>query len=173
MFSAARVVGHALREIHRVDGGYLQQHDVDFTASFILAGQVKGGQLRLFMVYDGGNFIEAMGDTSYFQIGEVKYGKPILDRYHQSENQFERRREKRTDLVRLDYAPERVGGPTDRRHDLPARLVKAGLHDQARRRRSLSASHSRRVERRNPQGVSRHHPRPGLALLKIPNDRRS
>jgi len=80
MFNAARVVGTAVREIHKVDAGYLQQHDVDFTASFILAGQVKGGQLRLFMIYDAGNFIEALGDTTYFQIGEVKYGKPILDR---------------------------------------------------------------------------------------------
>jgi putative proteasome-type protease len=80
MFGAARIVGAALREIHQSDAGYLQQHDVDFTASFILAGQVKGGQLRLFMIYDAGNFIEAMGDTTYFQIGEVKYGKPILDR---------------------------------------------------------------------------------------------
>jgi putative proteasome-type protease len=80
MFGAARIVGAAIREIHRTDAGYLQQHDVDFTASFILAGQVKDGQLRLFMIYDAGNFIEALGDTSYFQIGEVKYGKPILDR---------------------------------------------------------------------------------------------
>jgi putative proteasome-type protease len=80
MFGAARVIGAALREIHKTDGGYLRQHDVDFTASFILAGQIKGGQLRLFMIYDAGNFIEAMGDTTYFQIGEVKYGKPILDR---------------------------------------------------------------------------------------------
>jgi putative proteasome-type protease len=80
MFGAARVVGSALREIHKTDAGYLQQQEVDFSASFILAGQLKGGQLRLFMVYDAGNFIEAMGDTIYFQIGEVKYGKPILDR---------------------------------------------------------------------------------------------
>ena len=80
MFGAARAVGTALREIHKVDGGYLQQREVDFTGSFILAGQVKGRQLRLFMVYDAGNFIEAMGDTTYLQIGEVKYGKPILDR---------------------------------------------------------------------------------------------
>ena len=80
MFGAARVVGSALREIHKIDGGYLQQREVDFTGSFILAGQLKGGQLRLFLVYDAGNFIEAMGDTTYFQIGEVKYGKPILDR---------------------------------------------------------------------------------------------
>jgi len=80
MFGAARVVGNALREIHKTDAGYLQQQEVDFSASFILAGQLKGGQLRLFMIYDAGNFIEAMGDTIYFQIGEVKYGKPILDR---------------------------------------------------------------------------------------------
>jgi putative proteasome-type protease len=80
MFGAARVVGTALREVHKIDGGYLQQHEVDFTASFILGGQLKNGQLRLFMIYDAGNFIEATGDTTYFQIGEVKYGKPILDR---------------------------------------------------------------------------------------------
>jgi putative proteasome-type protease len=80
MFGAARIVGNALREIHKTDGGYLQQHEVDFSASFILAGQIKDGQLRLYLVYDVGNFIEAMGVTTYFQIGEVKYGKPILDR---------------------------------------------------------------------------------------------
>ncbi len=80
MFGAARAVGAALREVHKTDGGYLQQREVDFTGSFILAGQLKGGQLRLFLIYDAGNFIEAMGDTTYFQIGEVKYGKPILDR---------------------------------------------------------------------------------------------
>jgi putative proteasome-type protease len=80
MFAAARTVGTALREMHKIDGGYLQQREVDFSASFILAGQVKGGQPRLFLIYDAGNFIEAMGDTIYFQIGEVKYGKPILDR---------------------------------------------------------------------------------------------
>jgi putative proteasome-type protease len=80
MFGAARVVGTALREIHKIDAGYLQQREVDFTGSFILAGQLKSGQLRLFLIYDAGNFIEAMGDTTYFQIGEVKYGKPILDR---------------------------------------------------------------------------------------------
>jgi putative proteasome-type protease len=80
MFAAARAIGIALREMHKIDGGYLQQHDVDFSASFILAGQLKGGRLRLFLIYDAGNFIEAMGDTIYFQIGEVKYGKPILDR---------------------------------------------------------------------------------------------
>ena len=89
MFAAARAVGTALREMHRIDGGYLQQHEVDFSASFILAGQLRGGRLRLFLVYDAGNFIEAMGDTIYFQIGEVKYGKPILDRIIQHDTSLD------------------------------------------------------------------------------------
>jgi putative proteasome-type protease len=80
MFTAAHAVGNAVRDMHKIDGGYLQQHEVDFSASFILAGQIKGAPLRLFMIYDAGNFIEALGDSNYFQIGEVKYGKPILDR---------------------------------------------------------------------------------------------
>jgi putative proteasome-type protease len=80
MFGAARILGKAVREMHKIDDGYLAQHSVDYSASIILAGQVKGGQLRVFLIYDAGNFIEAMGDTVYFQIGEVKYGKPILDR---------------------------------------------------------------------------------------------
>jgi putative proteasome-type protease len=80
MFGAARILGKAVREMHKIDDGYMTQHAVDYSASIILAGQVRGGQLRLFLIYDAGNFIEAMGDTVYFQIGEVKYGKPILDR---------------------------------------------------------------------------------------------
>src|SRR4029078_10731233 len=77
MFAAARAVGNAIREMHKIDGGYLQQHHVDFSASFILAGQTRTGQLRLLLIYDAGIFMEAIGDTIYFQIGEVKYGKPI------------------------------------------------------------------------------------------------
>ena len=80
MFEAARVVGAAVRNVHQVDGEALRQHDVDFNASFIFAGQLKGRNLRLFQVYAAGNFIEATRDTPFFQIGEIKYGKPILDR---------------------------------------------------------------------------------------------
>lgn len=79
MFGAARIVGRAIREMHKVDDGYMAEA-VDYSASIILSGQIKGGRLRLFLIYNAGNFIEAMGDTVYFQIGEVKYGKPILDR---------------------------------------------------------------------------------------------
>ena len=80
MFEAVRIVGAAVRNVHQVDGEALRQHDVDFNASFIFSGQVKGRNLRLFQVYAAGNFIEATRDTPYLQVGEIKYGKPILDR---------------------------------------------------------------------------------------------
>ena len=165
MFGAARVVGTALREMHKIDGGYLQQRDVDFTGSFILAGQIKGGQLRLFLIYDAGNFIEAMGDTIYFQIGEVKYGKPILDRIIQPRHEPERRRQMRADLLRFDHALQRLGRAADRSSDLSPRLIEEGLHHQARGRRSLSPGDPRRLGRRDPQGLPRHQPRSRLDFL--------
>jgi putative proteasome-type protease len=81
MFKAAQFVGHAIRAVHRVDGEPLErsQHG-GFDVSMLLGGQVKGGRLRLFLVYAAGNFIEATADTPYLQVGEHKYGKPILDR---------------------------------------------------------------------------------------------
>jgi putative proteasome-type protease len=80
MFKAAQLVGRAIREVHRVDGESLEQQTAGFDVSMLIGGQVKGGRLRLFMVYAAGNFIEATIDTPFLQIGEHKYGKPILDR---------------------------------------------------------------------------------------------
>jgi putative proteasome-type protease len=80
MFNAARVVGEALRAIHGRDGTMLKEHGHDFNANFILGGQIKGEEPRLFHIYAAGNFIESSVDTPYFQIGEAKYGKPIIDR---------------------------------------------------------------------------------------------
>lgn len=80
MFQAARLVGSTLREVHRIDGENLGPEAAAFSASFILGGQIKGEGQRLFQIYDEGNFIEAGDDTPFFQIGEHKYGKPILDR---------------------------------------------------------------------------------------------
>lgn len=80
MFDAARVLGSAVRRIYRQDGAALEQSGVSFSASFIFGGQIKGEAMRLFLVYSAGNFIEATRETSYFQIGESKYGKPVLDR---------------------------------------------------------------------------------------------
>ena len=80
MFQAARTVGAALREVHRMDGEQLGATAESFSASFILGGQIAGDVPRLFQVYNEGNFIESGKETAYFQIGEHKYGKPILDR---------------------------------------------------------------------------------------------
>jgi putative proteasome-type protease len=80
MFNVARVIGDALREIHARDAEMLKEQGHEFNATFILGGQVNGEEPRLFHVYSAGNFIEASIDTPYFQIGESKYGKPIIDR---------------------------------------------------------------------------------------------
>jgi putative proteasome-type protease len=76
----AELVGIALREVRDRDGPHLMQNNVDASASFIVGGQIAGEPPRLFMVYTEGNFIEATAETPYFQIGETKYGKPIIDR---------------------------------------------------------------------------------------------
>jgi putative proteasome-type protease len=80
MFEAARCVGDALRQVHRRDAEALQSQGIEFNPSFIIGGQIRDETPRLFMIYAAGNFIEATADTPYFQIGELKYGKPIIDR---------------------------------------------------------------------------------------------
>jgi putative proteasome-type protease len=80
MFHAAQMVGQAVREVYRIDGPSLEQHDTRFDIALLLGGQIKGRRLRLFMIYSAGNFIEATSDTPFLQIGEHKYGKPVLDR---------------------------------------------------------------------------------------------
>ena len=80
MFDAARVLGSTVRRVYHQDGASLKSAGIDFNASFILGGQIAGEAMRMFLVYSPGNFIEATRETPYFQIGESKYGKPILDR---------------------------------------------------------------------------------------------
>ena len=80
MFDAARVLGSAIRRVHDRDAESLKQAGVDFNVSLIFGGQIKGEAMRLFQVYSAGNFIEATPETPYFQVGESKYGKPVLDR---------------------------------------------------------------------------------------------
>ncbi len=80
MFDAARVLGSAVRRVHERDAQALRHSDVDFNVSLLFGGQIKGEGMRLFQMYSAGNFIEATPETPYFQIGESKYGKPVLDR---------------------------------------------------------------------------------------------
>lgn len=81
MFDAATMVGDAVRRvIHHHSSSQLSQSGVDFSCNFLVGGQIAGDTPRLFLVYPEGNFIESSPDTPYFQIGESKYGKPIIDR---------------------------------------------------------------------------------------------
>ena len=80
MFDAVRVLGAAVRRVYQQDGPSLKAAGIDFNASMIFGGQIKGEAMRLFQVYSAGNFIEATPETPYFQVGESKYGKPVLDR---------------------------------------------------------------------------------------------
>ena len=90
MFQVATIVGKLLRET-------IQERDADngmsgsgtFTASMILAGQIKGMEPRIFLIYPEGNFIEAQPDTPFFQIGETKYGRPIIIRGYEPGMSFE------------------------------------------------------------------------------------
>ena len=80
MFQAAQRAGRTIRQVHDLEGNALEASDVKFDVSFLLGGQIKGERPRLFMLYAAGNFIECTQDTPYLQIGEHKYGKPVLDR---------------------------------------------------------------------------------------------
>ena len=80
MFDVARLIGDSLREAKSRDGPFLMQSNIDSSASFLFGGQIRDEPARLFHIYSEGNFIEATADTCYFQSGETKYGKPIIDR---------------------------------------------------------------------------------------------
>ncbi|CAH1648474.1 peptidase [Chelatococcus asaccharovorans] len=80
MFHAAQLVGHAVRQVRHEIGEALGEAQLSFDASFLFGGQIKGGPMTLYMVYSAGNFIECGLDAPFLQIGEHKYGKPILDR---------------------------------------------------------------------------------------------
>lgn len=80
MFDVAQLLGEALRAVREHDGAFLAKNNVDAGANFIVGGQIRDEAMRLFMVYAEGNFIEAGEETPFFQIGETKYGKPIIDR---------------------------------------------------------------------------------------------
>ena len=89
MFQVARLVGATLREVIDDTIGEGQAKQDQFAASVIVGGQIKGGKPTVFLVYPQGNFIEISEDTPFFQIGETKYGKPILVRAYDPEMSFE------------------------------------------------------------------------------------
>jgi putative proteasome-type protease len=80
MFRAAQLVGRAIRIVHELDAAAMEEASIKFDVSFLLGGQIKDAPMRLFMIYAAGNFIECGSDAPFLQVGEHKYGKPILDR---------------------------------------------------------------------------------------------
>jgi putative proteasome-type protease len=80
MFRAAQLVGRAIRHVRATDTEGFEQAKLPFEVSMLFGGQIKGGPMRLFMIYSAGNFIECGQEAPFLQIGEHKYGKPILDR---------------------------------------------------------------------------------------------
>lgn len=89
MFRTAQIVGNVVRDV--ISGTALEGQKAEsyFNASFILGGQIRGSEPRLFLIYPEGNFIEAGGDTPFFQIGEYKYGRPIIVRAYDPAMSFE------------------------------------------------------------------------------------
>jgi putative proteasome-type protease len=85
LFDATKLIGDSLRETRDREGDYLRRKNIDDSASFIVGGQIAGEQPRLFLVYSEGNFIEASEDAPFFQNGEIKYGKPVIDRVIKSD----------------------------------------------------------------------------------------
>jgi putative proteasome-type protease len=80
MVEAAQIVGESIRAVYQRDAKSLEQFGIDFNVSLIFGGQIRGERCRLFQMYSAGNFIESHDENPYFQIGEAKYGKPIIDR---------------------------------------------------------------------------------------------
>ena len=80
MYEAARILGEAVRTVHERDANALAEFGIEFNVSIIFGGQIRGERCRLFQIYSAGNFIESHDENTYFQIGEAKYGKPIIDR---------------------------------------------------------------------------------------------
>jgi putative proteasome-type protease len=80
MFRAAQLIGETIRKVYKSDGPALEAQGIAFDATLLLGGQIKDRTMRLFQIYAAGNFIAATQDTPFLQLGEHKYGKPILDR---------------------------------------------------------------------------------------------
>jgi putative proteasome-type protease len=80
MYDITHYIGQKLRQIQAQERPWLEKDQIDYHCSFLLGGQIAGDAVELYLIYSQGNFIQAMPDTPFLQIGETKYGKPILDR---------------------------------------------------------------------------------------------
>ncbi|MBD3769905.1 MAG: proteasome-type protease [Rhodobacterales bacterium] len=136
MFQVVSIIGDTLKEVIKTQKMSGPESEADYGATLIVGGQIAGIEPRLFMVYPEGNFIEASEETPFFQIGETKYGRPILLRAYDSDMSFE-------EAVKLLYvsfdstlkANLSVGMPLD------LQVVEAG---------AMKVAHRQRVEEDDP-----------------------
>ena len=136
MFQVARLVGQTLREVIAANMDTGMRGDTTFNATIMLGGQIKGSEPRLFLIYPEGNFIEASPDTPYFQIGETKYGRPILVRAFDPDMSFE-------DAVKLLLVSFDSTIKANLGVDLPLDL-------QVYNTNSFKLGHTRRIEKTDP-----------------------
>ena len=161
MFRAARLVGDAIRRVYVKDGEAMQAQNVSFDVSMLLGGQIKGRNMRLFELYSAGNFIEATPDTPFLQIGEHKYGKPILDRVVRVRHGLGGRGEGRAHLHGFDLAQQSRRRPAGRPSRLPARQPPGRAPPPPDRGRQLFPPGPRPLVRRPPRSLP-DPPPPGL-----------
>ncbi len=161
MFQAAQRVGHVIRTVHAAEGKALEASDVSFDVSFLFGGQIMGERMRLFMIYSAGNFIECTTDTPYLQIGEHKYGKPVLDRAINYEMDLYDALKVGLVSIELDHAFQPLGRHADRPVGGAARHLRSGtgLSDRTRRTlfhrsaRALVGGAARRPYRHSPAAL--------------------
>lgn len=80
LYEVARYIGNKVRQVQEIDRAWLEKDRIDFKCNILLGGQIRGEEPELYLIYSQGNFIQACKETPFLQIGETKYGKPILDR---------------------------------------------------------------------------------------------
>ncbi|MBE7381912.1 MAG: proteasome-type protease [Leptolyngbya sp. SIO1E4] len=80
LYDVARYIGSCIRKLQEVDRAWLEKDNIDFQCNFLLGGQIQGETPQLYLIYSQGNCISSTPETPFLQIGETKYGKPILDR---------------------------------------------------------------------------------------------
>ncbi len=153
MFDATRVLGAAVRHVYEQDGASLKKSGLDFNASMIFGGQINGEAMRLFLVYSAGNFIEATRETCFFQIGESKYGKPVLDRMMRPSTPLDEAAKCVARVDGLDPEVEPFGRPAARSRGLrrePLREQPDRLH---RRQESVLPDDPQQLGRKAAPGV--------------------
>ena len=155
MFAVARIVGSTLRQVIEEHGEAVREDGGDPRATFILGGQIESRSPRLFLIYAAGNFIEATHETPFLQIGENKYGKPILDRTVNFDMPMDRAGESGAGVVRFDHAKQSVGGSAHRPDHHSGRQTARRTPCRHRGGRSVFRGAPETIRRRHRLGLRR------------------